>query len=132
MQTIRVKNGPSRSGVVVKNSDAYEAYLLKCKQIVMCCRRPCAPDRIISVVSEFVFEVPVSWTLKKQEEHWGKPARQRNHGDSDNLQKPVCDVLQEMGWLVDDAQVGAMLGVKRFQKNRDEKPCTIITLLATT
>lgn len=119
-------------GVKTHNSDAYEAYLLKLKQIIMCCRRPFAPDAVVSMVSEFIFEVPNSWSPAKQNASWGRAARQQNQGDSDNLQKPLADSLQEMGWIANDAQVAAMMGVKRYQRNREELPCTILTFLATT
>jgi Holliday junction resolvase RusA-like endonuclease len=116
--------------VTTHNAPAYEAYLLKLKQVLMCVRRPCEPARIVSLVSEFVFEVPVSWTLAKKAAAWGQACRAQNAGDSDNLQKPVADALQEMGWIENDAHVGAMLGVKRYQKSPEETPKTILTLLA--
>lgn len=123
--------GKALGYVKTHNSKEYDDYLNKCKLELMALgRRPCAPEKVTSLVCEFIFEVPKSWTLKQKAAAYGTIVEGHGKGDYDNLTKPVSDTMEEMGWIVNDKQIGGGLQIKRYQHSPEETTKTIVTILA--
>jgi len=94
-----------------KRTASFERFVKATARKAMAMRKPYGRTVAISLTLDFFFQIPKSWSRKKQERMLGKPKLSKS--DLDNLEKSVLDGFNKVIYE-DDANVYELIARKKW------------------